>query len=191
MKRKKAGFTRTNSEISRFIILVPHRDTLKILEEYQARLFASGFYGAYSFPGAAPLANISRPFSREELRELGRNIRLSTGNWDGKILSNGIATVDGPGSFSFYGPRLSLSIEEDIFPGAARDKVLRTFVPTVLCAGLGANEKPNFDEPPALSFRAAALANLAIRPLPGGEREFSYEWRISPLVWLPKYRAKP
>jgi len=55
-------------------------------------------------------------------------------------------------------------------------------------AGSVAGEKRAFGETPALSFRAAAVANLAIRPLAGGEAGFSFEWKIGPPEWLPGYK---
>ena len=191
-------------EVTRFIILIPHRDSLKPLEEYRKRLFAAGLWGAHSFPAAAPLAMVSRSFSREELKELARNIRNLTDRTDGKIQSSGAALTHCPtrtiacdrAYLSFFGPRLNLSIKEDDL-GLARDKVLNTFHPLILCAALVDSElnlaeknRPGenliFEEAPVLSFRAAALANLAIRPLGAGESNYSFEWRIGNPVWLQK-----
>ena len=174
-------------EIYRFIILIPHRDSLKPLEEYRRRLFAAGIPGAHSFPMAAPLVSVSRPFSREELKALSRNIRKQTEGNDGKILGTGSALAEF-GKFSFFGPRLSITIEESTFPETARSKILCTLTPPVLCAALvHSNENLVFEEAPALSFRAASLANLTIRPLAVGEPDYSFEWKTSPPVWLPKY----
>jgi hypothetical protein len=39
------------------------------------------------------------------------------------------------------------------------------------------------EKPP--SFRAAALANFLIRPLTYGAKDFSFEWEIGKLAWLP------
>ena len=194
-------------EAYRFIVLVPHRDSLKPLEEYRGRLFAAGFPGAWSFPMTAPLASVSRPFNVNELKELGRNIRLLTVENDGKILCGGNACakftteeergpLTGPRrhgekkDISFFGVLLNLIVEEAIFPKTARAKILDIFSPPVLCAALvGPGERPPPQEGPALSFRAASLANLTIRPLESGASGYSFEWKIGPLIWLPKYKG--
>jgi len=194
--------------VSRFVILVPHRDVLKPLEEYRGRLFSIGFLGAYSFPSAAPLAAVSRCFSRDELKELAAKIRERTSKTDGKISSlsgaDGKVAVyrDKPGLLIF-GRSLDLSIndgipENGIFePFAA--KVLYTFDPLVLCAALAfVEETPIGKTPveetlvlegaPEIVFRAGYVANLTIRPLPSGQPLYSFEWEIDTPVWLPKYR---
>jgi hypothetical protein len=202
-------------EVYHFIIIVPHRDSLKLLEDYRAKLFAAGFPGAWSFPTAAPLASVSRPFSGDELKGLGRNIRLlPTGN-DGKILCEGNACVKfttektKPRSYteeerrrpltgalrhgdrkdiSFFGSELSLHIEESLFNQTARAKILNIYSPPVLCAALLASkESPPSEEGPVISFRAASLANMVMRPLESGVSGYSFEWKIGPLVWLPKH----
>ena len=186
--------------IKRFIILIPHRDALKPLDDYRSRLFAAGFCGAFSFPAAAPLAMVSMPFDREELKGLSGNIRKLSAAANGKIRSAGTAFAG-----TFFGPALYLSADEGefraLFPETAKDKLVRVFFPPVVCASIvesgllsdgtsrsGGN--PILNEAPELSFRAAALANLAIRPLAGGEADYSFEWKIGPAVWLPKYMKK-
>ena len=237
-------------EVYHFIIIVPHRDSLKPFEEYRAKLFASGFPGAFSFPTAAPLASVSRAFSVDELKELGRNIRELTNKSNGKIFCSGNTitkfttevteeyteknfttnhtnkettnsflrnaheqkkkTTEGTEEerrrprtgarghgekkeeedLLFYGVPLNLPIEETLFPQTARKKILGIFSPPVLCAALLApDEKPPSEEGPVISFRAASLANLAMRPLESGAVAYSFEWKIGPPVWLPKYKG--
>jgi hypothetical protein len=57
-------------------------------------------------------------------------------------------------------------------------------------------ERP-FPPAPALSFRAAAVANMILRPLPGEDGDenaeipfggSSFEWKIGERVWLPAYK---
>jgi hypothetical protein len=216
-------------EVYHSIIIVPHRDSLKPLEEYRAKLFAAGFPGAFSFPMAAPLASVSRPFRVDELKVLGRNIRELTNKTDGKILCSGSAITKfttenteeerrpptsnlrfaarGHGDkeegnlrnytdeeewkgLSFFGVPLNLLVEEVVFPQTAKAKILDIFSPPALCTALLApDEKPPSEEGPAISFRAASLANLAISPLESGAAGYSFEWKIGPLVWLPKYKG--
>ena len=180
----------------RFVILIPHRDALRLIAEYRKMLFSDGFYGAYSFPLAAPLALVSRSFDRAELKELGRNIRNLTKEKDGKIVGSSAVQANCPGGFSFFGPGLNLQLKEDLFPASTKDKILHILSPPVLCVTLLGSEKmPVSKEEPALSFRAASLANLTLRPLDNGAAGYSYEyysyecysyeWKIGPPVWLP------
>jgi hypothetical protein len=191
MRNKSAGL-----QEFRFIILVPGMDTQKLLHEYQDALFAKGFYGALSFPPSAPLAELSQPFNRDELKELAGNIRKLTMAHDGKISSVKCCTNAEFGALSFFGPLLDLPADplaiEDLFPKTARGKIVRFLFPVVLCAALvntGENQLP--EEGPALSFRAAEIRNLTIRPLPGAKGEaqaYSFEWKMNPPVWLPAYK---
>jgi len=198
----------TAARIFYFIILIPHRDALKPFTAFRQKLFSEGIEGAYSFPLAAPLAQISIPFSGTELKELAGKIRESTKVKSGKISGGETTVVQGPAQFVFFGPVLDLpDINNDSFSG--KEKILRFFNPPVLCTALSEKNMQNARETslhdvPALSFRAGALANLAIRPfrlctekkdssqptdgvhpLASGERNYSYEWRQGPLVWLP------
>ena len=180
-------------EVSRFIILIPHRDSVKPLEEYRGRLFTAGFPGAYSFPAAAPLAYVSRPFNREELKELARNIRELSAiqvSIQGKIQSSKTTLITFPGKFSFFGPLLDFPFNESLFPQTSKSKILEIPASPVLCAAIVSHgETPVYIDAPSLSFRAASLANLAIRSLAGGEADYSFEWKIGPPVWLPKYKG--
>ena len=189
----------------RFIILIPHRDILKPFGEFRQKLFAEGFPGAHSFPTAAPLAEVSRPFSREELKDLAGNIRKLTMENDGKIRNSGIAVAGCPDKLSFFGAVLDLPVNENLFPQSAKNKILHTFFRPVLCAALvpsdvdSAGESQIQEKAPALSFRAASLANMVIRPLNAGDcglktgglktGDYSFEWKIGPPVWLPKWKG--
>ena len=179
-------------EVSRFIILIPHRDVFKTFKEYRKMLLTSGFHGAWSFPILAPLVSVSGPFTKEELKALGQNIRDLTMETGRKIHSENVIITHNSEKLSFFGPILGPPIAESIFPESAKVKILHSFFPPALCAALLAppDEKPepgnhNSVKAPVLSFRAAALANLAIRPLAGGDLDYSFEWRISQPVWLP------
>ena len=183
-----------------FVVLVPHRDAVKTLNEYRQKLFSMGVPGAYSFPSAAPLAELSTPLSRNELKEMAGKIREITGAGNGKINGMGTAiAATKPELMSFFGPGLDFQLGEELSPAGAREKAMSIISPTVLCAALtgisagdvpgdNATEMQNCPAPPALSFRAAALANLAILPLGSGKPDYSFEWKMSEPVWLPAYR---
>lgn len=186
----------SSGRLFRFIILIPHKDVLASLRAYREKLFATGHYGAYSFPLAAPLAAVSRAFSREELKELAQNIRSLTKKQAGKILSDSTALANYDDKMAFFGPSLNFRLDENTFPQTARVKILHILSSPVICAALAEplSATPQFCESPfpgqQLSFRAASLANLAIRPLDCGAQGFSFEWKIGPHIWLPKYKEK-
>ena len=183
---------------SHFIILIPHTETRKLLEEYRQKLFSAACPGAHSFPLSAPLAELSRPFSRNELKKLGCNIREKT---PGKIISSKNPVVQSTERFIFFGPTLNINAGEGLFPEPAEGKILRALLPPVLCAALVEEANRPFEVLPALageapgecplfSFRAAALANLTIRPLAvqsgaKNKKNLSFQWRIGEPVWLP------
>ena len=187
------GINYAGAKLFHFIILIPGSDTGKILDEYRAVLFARGFYGAYSFPPAAPLAELSQPFNRNELKELAINIRKLTMAHDGKIYGTETGASTGFGELSFFGLQLDIPTAEKIYPETAKGKIVRSLFPPVLCAAIvPSGENPMPKEGPSLSFRAAALANLAIYPLPGGGKgeapAYSFEWKTGEPVWLPAHK---
>jgi hypothetical protein len=94
-----------------FAVLIPHRDFVKPLEAWRSALFAAGVDGAWSFPVCAPLASVSRPLSREALKELASSLRVLSvregrGGW---FRTMGTAEIEIPGSFRLYGLRLGFS----------------------------------------------------------------------------------
>jgi hypothetical protein len=189
--------TKKLSKILRFLILVPHRDTVKILRDYCRALFSAGFPGAFSFPVAVPLALLSRPCTGEELKGIARALRHASlaGERRGKIQGGAAGLVpfpDIPGGgllagFSFFGPVLDLPVPELDLPG-----LIYSFPAMVLNTAL-VKEPPLIRGPApsmgAFSFRAAAAANMVIRPLDGQEPPdgdpYSLEWKIGRLRWLP------
>ena len=196
-----------HKEVSRFIILVPHRDALKGAEDYKRRLFAAGFPGAYSFPLAASLASVSKPFSHDELKALAKTIRALTSKTDGKISGGGtvlrnIATEQTAEYLTakyFLGVPLDIFMEENLFPESAKEKIISVVSPPLLCTAVldckeyeekkAGRASDAWQQAPEISFRSAFVANLAVRPLPSGDARYSFEWRMGTEVWLAKHRA--
>jgi hypothetical protein len=176
---------------SRFLVLIPHRDAGRVLREYRRRLFAAGFWGAWSFPGLVPLAPLSRPLPEGELKTLARRFREASleggrGGWFRFGRAEALPLPgQAPGGLSLYGPLLDLSLPA-AFPRLVLAAALVKGDPAALPAALPA--APPMPEPPPLAFRAAAVANMVLRPLPGGDRDFSFEWRLGKPVWLPALR---
>jgi hypothetical protein len=176
------------SEMLRFLVLVPHRDTVRLLRGYSRLLFGAGFPGAFSFPAAAPLALLSRPCTGEELKGVARTLRQTVlaGGRGGKFTGSVPAAVPFPGSagalsgLSFFGPALDLAL-----PDLALPALVYPFPRLVLCAALTEGGDCPLS-PGAISFRAAAVANMVLRPLDGRDSGvYSLEWRIGRLRWLP------
>ncbi|MDR0668738.1 MAG: hypothetical protein LBF95_01535 [Treponema sp.] len=175
-------------------VLVPHRDSRKVLRERSAELFAAGFWGAWSFPQVAPLALLHSPLPAAELGELARNLRALTlaGGRDGTLHpgAEAILPLAGlPEGAALYGPQLDPQPRPEVFTGAAAHLKELFPAPLVACAVLGPEdprEIPAARNPPARDFRAAAVANLSYRPIAAGG--YSYAWRIGELHWLPKVR---
>ncbi|MDR2618422.1 MAG: hypothetical protein LBC62_06085 [Treponema sp.] len=170
------------------------------MEEYRRKLFSAGMAGAYSFPAAAPLAEVSRPYSEEELKALARDLReLSVLDCrDGKFHTAGTGRVpwDHAGSPDIFGLKLEFTARghqaDTAFSAASlrglrNAKVRFVFSECILCAGLGPGSG-DLPEAPCFSFRAAKLANLAVRPLDSGEGGYSFEWKTGTPVWLPGYK---
>jgi hypothetical protein len=181
-------------DVTYLAVLVPHRDSRKILRERSAELFASGLWGAWSFPQVSPLAWLRAPLSGAELKGLARNLRALTlaGGRDGTLHPGAPATLPLAGlpvGGVLYGPQLDIRPSPGDF-GAGGEKIRELFpINLVGCAVLGPEDPPKI---PARipagwtggSFRAAAVANLSYRPLDGGG--YSYAWRIGELHWLPR-----
>ncbi|MCL1814005.1 MAG: hypothetical protein FWG29_10875 [Treponema sp.] len=182
-----------------FIVLVPHRDCLPALEAYRRDIFAAGFDGAFSFPAAAPLALLKRPLDVMELKVAAAELRKNLG--EKKIVSEGQADCNGwensePGhTVLFFGLTLDLPL-----PAFPPDAVLKTWKKPILApAILIPDDNPELQfiankTAPDLSFRAAALANLALQPTGSAEscpfeRDFSFTWELGPLYWLPRYKG--
>jgi len=194
----------------RLLVLLPHRDSQNIITNYRQELFAAGFKGAYSFPAAAPLAILSKPFDRDELKHTAGTIREATLSGDGKITAAGFKISACPGllkTAGFFGPVLDLQLSQCLSENQ-NEKINFIFTEAVLCAAVvdtlsAETTSPGLAEsgeiadtgksPPVLKqfcFRAARIANMAIRPLEDGAAPYSFEWRLGPECWLPSYRRK-
>jgi hypothetical protein len=191
--------------------LVPHRDSRRRLRDWSASLFAGGFSGAWSFPWAAPLAVLSRPFSAGELKHCARRLReaarLGGGNSEGAIKTGpasgaafpgglgrafsgpGRAGFDGPEQAVLFGPALDLAVPESAFISGAASKIISRFPRPVIGSCLLWDSAPDEPPPPALTFRAAALANMIYRPPEGAANGGCLvTWKIGALYWLPPVR---
>jgi hypothetical protein len=191
------------SAILRFIVLIPHRDSGRLLWEYRRQLFAAGFEGAYSFPGVAPVAVVSQAFTKGELQGVARTLRALSvqGGRGGKIAIQDLGSLtyspSSPSGESLYtltmfGPFLDVPSPEFSHP-----RVRYRFPRLLLVAGLIKTEAAErlmqeaLPQSSAWFFRAGMVANMLFRPLSSGAPGYSFEWHIGTPVWLPSYRARP
>jgi hypothetical protein len=182
-----------------FLILVPHPNLAASSRGQSRFLFAAGISGAWSFPQAVPLARLKRPLGEAALRDLAAALREATLPRGGAISLGKPILVPCPGFHSFFGPALDLEPPPLPYPA-----VLHGFPALALSVALAAPAEAPFpgqipDIPPANPgfFRAAMVANLAIKPLegafpersvPAAAENYSFEWRVGKPRWLPSPR---
>ncbi|MDR2150865.1 MAG: hypothetical protein LBO67_08695 [Spirochaetaceae bacterium] len=169
----------------RYVVLIPHRNSIAALYEYRRRLFAAEVWGAWAFPVVAPVALITRAYTKAELQKLSRRIRAlsCTHGQDGRISATKTDYCDLGSGITLFGPVLDLPvIADDAFPAGT---VVQQFPVVTLCSALSDGI---VNPPPLLPFffRAASLANMIISSLDCGVSDFSYWWKIGEQIWLPQ-----
>jgi len=170
------------------LVLVPHRDIRRSLRVWSASLFSGGMSGAWSFPWVMPIAALNRPLSGQELKSRALMLRRETTLSGGKF-TTGPSAIAALSEISVFGPAANFGLSDSFF--AFEDAVIRRISPFVIGAALcQTGALPDVNCPvPYLSFRAAALANMSFSPLPshnGTQNDFSFEWKIGKLYWLPR-----
>ena len=172
----------------RLLVLVPHRDARLPLRAWSASLFSAGLPGAWSFPWLIPLAAVKHPYSGEALKSLAHSMRRHIGG--GKCTATEAAAAVFPGSrgdtgIAVFGPALNIALPAHFFGDTAEP-----FSPLVIGAALlYGNAPPALPPAPPISFRAAAVANMVIKPLVSGENRpdnYSFAWNIGAPHWLPR-----
>jgi hypothetical protein len=174
-----------------FLVLVPHRDTRLILRKYSEGLFKAGFPGAFHFPWVSPLAAITNPLKREELKIFAHNIRKACRKE--KFRAEGICGLAFPDTADntvLSGARLDINLSDlKISSDFLIEKKIKSFYsPSVLGACLlsSGSEEP-LPCPPEISFRAAAVANMFWQPAKQPDGAQGFKWKIGALSWLPSH----
>ncbi|MDR3324412.1 MAG: hypothetical protein LBS82_00275, partial [Spirochaetaceae bacterium] len=147
----------------RLLVLIPHRDALTHLRREKDRLFAEGFHGAHSFPLVAPLAQLRRPLSYDELRQAAS--WLCQAARCGKITPGGAAATPFTPQYAIAGHTLTLSGLPLPPPPLGADALQRRFSRIILCQTLQGGDSPLPALTPPIPFRIASLANMIIRAL--------------------------
>jgi hypothetical protein len=172
-----------------FAVLVPHRDSRRFLRRRSGELFASGLWGAWSFPHLAPLALLSAPLDGPALRDLARALReltLAEGR-DGMLRPGPEGSLALPGldgGFSIYGPSLDLTISPLVVSPSVRRK-LRALVsrPLLGCAILGPDDSPGFPPLSRAPIMGGEAAPPGPPPPPGGGGAGAGGAPTAPSVW--------
>jgi hypothetical protein len=179
-----------HSDCLQLLALVPHRDARRLLRDWSVSLFSAGLPGAWSFPWVMPIAALNRPLSNAELKSRVLTLRQTIEHSGGKIITGPSSVTAISDNVSVFGPTVNIALSESFFDfddNAVIQRVLPLVIGAALCED---GYAPNVNCPaPNLSFRAAALANMVFRSLPSrnGEcNDFSFEWEIGKLCWLPK-----
>ena len=176
-----------SSEKLLFAVLVPHRDFIPALETYRRSLFTAGFNGAFAFPAAAPLALLNRPLDTAELKSAAAELRKNLG--EKKIICTRCSEYNAwntvKHTIRFFG--MTLDMPSPTFPP---DAVLQQWEKPVLAPVILMLDDtiPKVTIDPLAMPRAAALANLALQPVPNAL--YSFTWNLGPLSWLPSIRKK-
>jgi hypothetical protein len=216
LKTRRQGGNEKKTAGLKLLVLVPHRDARLPLRAWSAALFSAGCEGAFSFPWLVPLAALARPLNAEELKHCAAVLREASlaGGKGGKISCRAAASLAfPPDSFNtetaekiaFFGPLLELGIPDATFTAGAAEKILYRFPQLIIGSCIMRGENPprgGIPPVPALSFRAAAIANMSYRPLRIKETRnteadciapdsgYSFEWRIGRLCWLPPVKKR-
>jgi hypothetical protein len=95
--------------------------------------------------------------------------------------------ADAYADLAFFGPTLDIRLPEPLLAGSAA--LVHAFPHPVLASAIVRNAPSGLPQPPEIPFRAAAVANMIYRPIPGGAVP-SFEWQIGELHWLPAVRNK-
>jgi hypothetical protein len=115
---------------------------------------------------------------QDELKKIARSLRDNTNQCTigGKFSAAHGCAIPLPAlgkDTALFGPRLNIEYPSGFSPA---------LIGTCLLSGEDFSKIPN---PPQVSFRAAAVANMYFRPL-SIENGTGYEWKIGKLAWLPK-----
>jgi hypothetical protein len=134
-----------------------------------------------------PIAELKRPLPGVELKSRALMLRRTIGLSGGKFAAGPPALAALSDNFVF-GPSVNIELSDNFFD--FEDVLIKCISPLVIGAALCQDGSLPDVNPPCLSFRAAALANMCFRPLSshnGASDDFSFEWEIGKLYWLPKY----
>ncbi|MDR2491625.1 MAG: hypothetical protein LBD20_09520 [Spirochaetaceae bacterium] len=173
--------------------MMPQRDVYKKIKIIKENLFLQGNTGVWSFPPVIPLAKFSTPPKESVLKQIAVQIRSKYAG--GSFSFGDFAVTPLDAEISLWGWRLKGALPEVKWRllDAGATYLFENFM---LVLGLAPkaetsqNNVFNHDHlEKSFCFYTAALANMVFAPLPIGEPEYSFFWKIGKPVWLPKGTA--
>jgi hypothetical protein len=170
----------------RLIVFIPHRDTESVICQYRQQLFAAQVLGAWSFPVVAPVAHVTRAYTKQELLSIARYIRALSyeDERDGRIRTGMARSYQLGADITLYGLALDVPVIPDtLFPSGT---LVQHFPLLTLSAAVINAEQQHVPPAPVCSFRTGSLANMTVTPFAPGVIDLSYRWRIGERVWLPR-----
>jgi hypothetical protein len=140
-----------------------------------------------------PIAALKRPLSTAELKSRALMLRRTIDLSGGKFTTGPSTIAVLTDNVSAFGPAVNIMLSDSFFTfedNAVERRISPFVIGCAICQPDAAPlAKPDVDRS-GLSFRAAALANICFRPLSshnGAYNDFSFEWEIGKLHWLPKH----
>lgn len=169
-----------NITIHRWLVLLPHRDSLQRMYKLQHQLWQSGLLGARLLPPLCFLASVEKAASAEQRSRLARLIREKSQKYGegGYIDGRGLGLFKLPGNFQVLGLSLSLDLAE-----------ARLSSPVLIIA-LQADKKALdlahslYTENEPFRFRQGAVANLAFTLHEDTNSSISLRWELGKPSWM-------
>jgi len=175
-----------NEQPYRFIVLVPHRDTVVILKKENLIFFTKGLEGILNLPHYAVLKKVKEPLVQAELKKEAQKIKTHIKKNNGKKIK-----LFPPALFN-----LSDILPDDVLPlkSLLSDYILigrkidlynyaKTLIPLALIKNKQKEKcKKILDEEDftEITFSAAYIANMAVK-----QNKNKIYWKTGIPAWLP------
>lgn len=184
-----------NTLIHRWLVLIPHRDSLRTIHELQSRLWQSGVRRARLLPPMAFIAPVLRPAKAENLQALAQLMRKRSleQSREGYIDGKSLGYYSLPGGIDVLGLPLSPELTADLSQVETDTPIPAENLPvpsplliTALQGSQGELELAQgiYRELPPFRFRHGAVANLAFT-LTGKEGSCTtLRWELGKPCWM-------
>lgn len=183
-----------NTAIHRWLVLIPHRDSLKPIHELQRRLWQSGVTGGRLLPPLVYVDTVDKPIRSDQCKVLAQELRQRSQERkeDGYIDGMSLGLYNLPGSITALGlslslhkPNLILQDKPDVIT-AKPEQAAEPFLVIALEAGEGVLElaRKLYQETGPFRFRQGAVANLAFSLQENGNSSISCRWELGKPYWM-------
>jgi hypothetical protein len=183
-----------NTAIHRWLVLIPHRDSLTPIHELQRRLWQSGVTGGRLLPPLVYVDTVDKPIRSEQCKILAQELRQRSQERkeDGYIDGMSLGLYNLPGSITVLGlalslhkPSLTLQDEPDVLI-AKPEQASEPFLVIALEASEGVLElaRKLYQETGPFRFRQGAVANLAFSLHENGNSSISCRWELGKPYWM-------